>query len=133
MNSGGGVCFGCGSGSGQLISQTQHVDATTTRLTQFEYDWRYRQESVISPADVSGRVVYTKNHYDNLDQVIKVERYHEQDPAVDILIARQEASYDDRGQVYQTKVYAVDPSNGQVALLVDSCVPLLASSVGEGE
>jgi len=53
-------------------------------------------------------------HYDNLDQVTRVERYLENYPSADILIARSETFYDDRGRVYETRTYAVDPSTGQV-------------------
>ena len=75
-------CTGCGGGSGgQLVSTTQHVDASTTRVTELQYDWRGRQEYVIPPADDQGRTVYTRYYYDNLDQVTKVERYHAQRPA----------------------------------------------------
>ena len=35
---------GCSGGGGQLASSTQHVDASTTRITEFFYDWRGRQE-----------------------------------------------------------------------------------------
>ncbi len=74
-------CTGCGGGSGgQLVSTTQHVDASTTRVTERQYDWRGRQEYVIPPADDQGRTVYTRYDFDNLDQVTKVERYHAQAP-----------------------------------------------------
>jgi hypothetical protein len=107
-------CTGCSGGGGHLASVTQHVDATTTRVTEYQYDWRGRQEYVIPPADDQGRTVYTRQHFDNLDQVIKVERYHEQSPSADILISRQETFLDDLGRTYETRRYAVNPTTGSV-------------------
>ena len=107
-------CTGCSGGGGHLASTTQHVDASTTRTTEFHYDWRGRQEYVIPPADDQGRIVYTRYHFDNLDQVTKVERYQEQYPSADVLLARQESYFDDLGRTYETRRYAVNPSTGAV-------------------
>ena len=63
------------------------------------------------------------NHYDNLDRVVKAERYYDADAdgpgssadapdQNDTLLARSETFYDDRGRVYRTKTYAVDPATG---------------------
>lgn len=107
-------CTGCSGGGGQLASATQYVDANTTRVTEFQYDWRGRQEYVIPPADDQGRTVYTRFHFDNLDQVTKVECYQEQYPSADLLLARQESFFDDLGRTYETRRYAVNPTNGSV-------------------
>ncbi|NUQ66465.1 MAG: hypothetical protein HUU20_28725, partial [Pirellulales bacterium] len=118
-------CAGCGGGgAGQLAATVQYVDAVETRVTEYLYDWRNRQRYVIAEADDAGRVTFTRNHYDNLDRVIRVERYHdvagdgvdadgEPNPD-DVLIARQETFYDDLGRVYWTRQYAVDPATGAV-------------------
>lgn len=100
-------------GDGNLTEQTQHVDADTARVTQFVYDWRNRR------TDTDGEIdFYEKLDYDNLDRVTKTERY---DTTVEgNLIARSERKYDDRGRVYQTIRYGVDPSTGAVGnALVD--------------
>jgi len=45
------------------------VDATTTRVTSFAYDWRNRQ------VDIDGEIdFFQRFYYDNLNRVIKVER-----------------------------------------------------------
>ena len=93
---------------------TQYVDARTTRTTEYQYDWRGRQEYVIPPADDQGRTVYTRYYFDNLDRVTKVERYQEQYPSADLLLARQESFFDDLGRTYETRRYAVNPSTGAV-------------------
>ncbi len=122
---GAGGCSGCGGGgSGQLTATVQHVDASTTRVTQYLYDWRNRQQYVISEVDDQNRVTFSRSHYDNLDRVIRAERYHDVagdgvDPDSepnpdDVLIARSETFHDDRGQVYMMKTYAVDPTTGAV-------------------
>jgi hypothetical protein len=120
-----GGCTGCGGGgSGQLTATIQHVDASTTRSTEYLYDWRNRQQYVINEADDQGRVTFSRNHYDNLDQAIRTERYHDvagdgvdpdDDPQPDdVLIARSETFYDDRGRTYETRTYAVNPTTGAV-------------------
>jgi hypothetical protein len=60
----------------------------------------------------------TRTYYDNLDQVTKVERYHEQSPSADILASRQEAFYDDLGRTYETRRYAVNPTDGTIGSYV---------------
>jgi hypothetical protein len=55
---------------------------------------------------------YEKRTYDNLHRVTKVERYNT--TANGNLIARSETKFDDRGRVYQTIRYGVNPSTGSV-------------------
>ena len=107
-------CAGCSGGGGQLASSTQYVDADTTRTTEFLYDWRNRREYVIAPPDDQDRTVYTRYQFNNLDQVVRVERYQEQYPNADVLISRQESYFDDLGRTYETRRYAVDPDTGTV-------------------
>lgn len=94
-------------GDGNLTQQTQYVDNSTTRVNTFLYDWRDRQTDVAGPVNY-----YAKTYYDNLDRVIKLERYNT--TASGNLIARSIANYDNRGRVYQSVVYAVDPNTGTV-------------------
>jgi RHS repeat-associated protein len=113
----GGGCRSCGSGTGNLTQQIQHVDAATTRVTNYRYDWRSRREYEVLEPDAQGRVTYTRTYYDNLNRPVKVERYYDADDdasypsgsidAGDLLLARSETSYDNRGRVYQTLIYAV--------------------------
>ena len=83
-----------------------------------------RQQYAIFEADDQGRVTFSRSEYDNLDQAIRSERYHDvagdgvdadDDPQPDdVLIARQETFYDDRGRTYETRTYAVNPATGAV-------------------
>ena len=109
-----GGCSSCGSGGEQLTLDIQYVNATTTRITEYFYDWRGRKEFDIPPADDDGRTVYTRTHYDNLDRVVRTEEYHEQTVGDDILIARTENFIDDRGHTYHTRRYAVNAATGEV-------------------
>ncbi len=122
----GGDCACSGGLEGGLLSTlTQRVDAGTTRVTEYQYDWRNRQEYAIDPADADDRVMYTKNYFDNLNRAWKVERYYDADadghfPLDDTvddgdrLLARGRTYYDDLGRAYKTETYAVDPSDGTV-------------------
>jgi YD repeat-containing protein len=98
---------GSAGGDGNLTQQTQHVDASTARVTSFTFDWRNRR------TDTDGEIdFYEKLYYDNLDRVTKTERYDT--TANGNLIARSETKYDNRGRVYQTIGYGVNPTTGVV-------------------
>jgi hypothetical protein len=101
-------------GDNNLTQKTQYVDGSTTRVTSFLYDWRDRQ------TDVDGEVdFYAKTYYDNLDRVIKNERYNTS--LSGNLVARSLTFYDDRSRVFQTVRYAVDITTGIVGnSLVDN-------------
>ncbi|HEX7449811.1 MAG TPA: hypothetical protein VF306_19785 [Pirellulales bacterium] len=104
---------GLASGDGNRTQETQHVDSTTTRVTAFSFDWRNRQVQVTAAQDW-----YQVTTLDNLDRAIQVDRYAQ---ATGNLIGRSKTFYDDRGRVYQTIVYGVDPGTGTVgAGLVDN-------------
>jgi RHS repeat-associated protein len=98
---------GTAGGDGNVTSQTQYVDGSTTRVTAFGYDFRSRQTTIDGEVDY-----YEKKTYDNLNRVIKVERFNTTSGGN--LIAKSETKYDDRGRVYRTIRYAVDPSTGTV-------------------
>lgn len=55
---------------------------------------------------------YEKRTYDNLDRVTRVDRHDTTSGGN--LIARSEMKYDDRGRVYQSVRYGVDPRTGTV-------------------
>ncbi len=94
-------------GDGNLTQQTEYASGTDTRVTTFQYDFRNRQTVIDGEIDV-----YQTNTYDNLNQVIKTERYDTNGSGN--LIARSEKKFDDRGQKYRTITYGVDPSSGTV-------------------
>jgi rfaE bifunctional protein nucleotidyltransferase chain/domain len=98
-------CANALGGDGNLTKQTQHVDASTARVTSFTFDWRNRR------TDTDGEIdFYEKVTYDNLGRVTKIERYDT--TANGNLIARSETKFDDRGRMYQTIRYGVNPSTG---------------------
>ncbi|MEQ9410365.1 MAG: RHS repeat-associated core domain-containing protein [Fuerstiella sp.] len=94
-------------GNGNLTELTRHVDASTTRVTTYEYDYRDRRTDTDGEEDF-----YEKVTYDNLNRVIKQERYDTADTGS--LISRSETNFDNRGRVYQFIRYGVDPSSGTV-------------------
>jgi RHS repeat-associated protein len=96
-----------GLGDGNLTAVTQHVDDSTSRVTNYGYDWRNRQTSIDGEIDF-----YAKMEYDNLDRQTRSERYDTTSSGH--LIGRQDTSYDALNRVYQTTRYAVDPSTGTV-------------------
>ena len=79
----------------------------TTRVTKYSYDFRGRRIATDGEIDF-----YEKRTYDNLDRVTKVDRHDTTSGGN--LIARSETKYDDRGRVYQSVHYGVDPSTGTV-------------------
>jgi len=83
------------------------VDSTTTRVTTFLFDWRDRRTAIDGESDF-----YQMDYYDNLNRVIKTERYDT--TASGNLIARSVSNYDDRNRVYQSIRYGVDPATGNV-------------------
>lgn len=94
-------------GDGNITQQTEHVDSTTTRVTTFEYDYRNRRTETDGAEDY-----YQKTTYDNLNRVTRQEHYDT--TSTGNLISRGETKYDDRGRIYQTVRYGVDPSTGTV-------------------
>lgn len=101
-------------GNGNLTQQTQDVDGATQRVTTFEYDFRDRRTVVDGEDDY-----YQESTWDNRDQVIRVDQ--RDTSAGGNLIGRSETLFDDRGQVYRTIRYAVDPATGTVGnSLVDN-------------
>ena len=102
---------------GQLVQTTVHVDDETTRVTEFEYDYRGRQTIV------NGEMTqYTLTHYDNANRVISVDRRDTN--AAGNLVSRNEMLYDDNGRPFQQIQHGVDPNTGALTgeTLVQSTV-----------
>ena len=98
---------GLAGGDDNVTQQTDYVDATglNDRVTTFLFDFRDRN------TDADGEInFYAKQYFDNLDRVIKNERYNT--TLAGNLIMRGTTSFDDRGAVFQSVTYAVDPSTG---------------------
>ncbi|MCW2892950.1 MAG: repeat-associated core domain protein, partial [Actinomycetia bacterium] len=117
-------------GDSNLTRVVQHVDSSSAddRVTINEYDWRDRLVMTKSGVQVSEDstthrpiAYYT---YDNLGEVIETQQYDGDTvklvtlgytagvpnaPSSSLLRAQTCSSYDDRGNVYETLVYGVDP------------------------
>ncbi|OYV91752.1 MAG: hypothetical protein B7Z73_05335 [Planctomycetia bacterium 21-64-5] len=99
---------GASSGDGNLTLQTLPVDGNSAndRLTTFLYDWRNRQVQITAAQDW-----YQVSTFDTMNRVTQVDRHAQ---VTGNLIGRNQRLYDDRGQIYQTILYGVDPSTGTV-------------------
>ncbi len=109
---------GSAGGDGNLTRLTQFVDSNSAndRVTLFEFDFRNRQTTIDGEVDF-----YQVTTFDNLDRAVKIQRYDSVAPPTGTLILQSETLYDDRGNFYQTKRYAVNPSTGTVGnVLVDN-------------
>ncbi|MDB5342005.1 MAG: repeat-associated core domain protein [Schlesneria sp.] len=83
------------------------LNGTTARVSSLAYDFRNRLVATDGEVDY-----FEKRYYDNLNRVVKVERYDT--TAAGYLIELAETNYDDQGRAYQTIRYGVDPSTGTV-------------------
>ena len=103
------------------------------RITEFGYDWRGRQTHVFREEDAEGNITYEQQTYDNLNRTVKSERFLltentgtalptgseriavlQNNLADDILLARSEQFYDERGHVWKTEQSVVNPQDGTV-------------------
>ncbi len=121
-----------GVGDGNLTQETDYPGlGQPNRVTQNWFDWRDRlvaQKSGVESNENDGvnrPIIVTT--YDNLDEVIETQQYagdgvtpqivngvlQALDPS--LLRAQAITSYDERGRVYQTQVYDVNPSTGVVS------------------
>jgi RHS repeat-associated protein len=101
-------------GDNNLTQDSRYVDASTIRVTNFIYDWRNRRTDTQGPLDF-----YEKVYYDNLDRIVKTERYNTS--LSGNLVARGVVHFDDLSRVYQTLRYGVDPATGTAGYsLVDN-------------
>jgi len=94
-------------GNGYLTKSTQHVNGVDTRETTYGYDWRNRQVSTDGEIDQYSVVVY-----DNLGRTTQTDTKNTNDTGH--LASRSSTKYDDRGRVYETIIYEVDPTSGTV-------------------
>jgi len=79
----------------------------TTRVTTYTVDWRGRRVATNGEVDA-----YQETSYDNLDRPTVTQRRNTSSGGN--LVAKSETKYDDRGRVYQTVRYGVDPATGTV-------------------
>ncbi len=86
---------------------TQFVDDTTQRVTSYTLDFRNRVTVIDGEIDF-----YRVNTYDNLNNLIQVDRYDTSSNGN--LIARNQSLFDNQSRVYQSITYSVDPSTGTV-------------------
>ena len=79
--------------------------------TEYAYDWRDRQTTVLSSADV-----VTHFDYDNLSRATSTTTYASADVTLNTgeLRAQTRNLYDDLGQIYESRFYEVDPDDGIV-------------------
>jgi YD repeat-containing protein len=119
--------------SGRPVGPSEPADR---RLSDFFYDWRDRQVAGKAGATNNPLTEDTVTHrpisyveLDNLSQALASERYDGDQvtvsdgngdgvpdkPAANRLRARSTTSYDDRGRVYRTQTFSVDPVTGAVS------------------
>jgi YD repeat-containing protein len=105
--------YGSGSNSldGLLTKVTTPVDDTSSndRIVEYRYDWRGRLTKTITTDGTN--IFHAISTLDNLDRLTAVQQERTGSP--NVLIAKGETFYDDRGQAYRTKHYGV--SNSGVA------------------
>jgi len=99
---------GSDGGDGNLTRQTQFVSDTESRVTEFAYDWRNRQIEIIGELDF-----FQKTDFDNLNRPVQVEQRDGSTSGQ--LLSSTATLYDNRGRVYRTIRYGVDPGNGSIA------------------
>ena len=98
---------GAAGGDGNLTSTWAWVDGTTNRQTQIAYDFRNRQTSVTGQENA-----YSETTYDNLNRPILRQTRNGSGAAV--LLSKSQTDYDNRGRVFRTTNWAVDPSDGAI-------------------
>ncbi|HVA45187.1 MAG TPA: RHS repeat-associated core domain-containing protein [Pirellulales bacterium] len=99
---------GAGGGDGNQTQQPMPVDGSSAnnRVTAMQYDWRNRQVQINLAQDS-----YQVNTFDTMDRIMRVDRHAQ---ATGTLIGRSATNYDNRGRVYQSIRYGVDPNTGAV-------------------
>ena len=101
---------GSAGGPSHLTKVEHWVDGNTTRATSYQYDFRGRQTLVSGEESQCSQYVY-----DNLNQLTETTQHDGcpgSPPVPGTLIGKQQTSFDDRGRVYESKNYAVNPSTG---------------------
>lgn len=114
---------GVAGGDGNLTGVVQQVDSTTTRTTLNIYDFRNRLIAIDGEIDY-----YAVYYYDNMNRQIEFQRYNTTGPfalsssrsssssasTIGNLIMQTATNFDDRSRVYQSIIYAVNPTTGVV-------------------
>ena len=84
---------GSDGGDGNLTEETKYVNASDTRVTSYEYDYRNRRIVTDGAEDF-----YEEYDYDNLDRLTVTSQYDTDENGT--LVAKKETSYDNLGRVY---------------------------------
>jgi YD repeat-containing protein len=100
---------GLAGGDSNVTSTTAYVNGSTTRVTSYTYDFRNRRVTTTGPQGWFQQVFY-----DNLDRLTKSEGRN--GSVAGTLLGRMETYFDDRGRVYETRNYAVNPTTGAVGI-----------------
>ena len=94
---------------GNLTSTWAWVDGSTSRQTEIAYDFRNRQTSVTGEENA-----YSETTYDNLNHPLV--RQTRNGSAAAVLLSKSQTDYDNRGRVYRTTNWAVNPTTGAIGL-----------------
>jgi RHS repeat-associated protein len=94
-------------GDGNLTTTLAWVSSSVYRRTSMTYDFRNRQTSVTGEENA-----YSETTYDNLNRPTLRQTRDGSSSAV--LLSKAQTDYDDRGRVYRTTTWAVNPSTGAI-------------------
>jgi RHS repeat-associated protein len=98
-------------GDGNLTQLTQYVSVSgpppvaDTRVTSYAYDFRNRRTSQNGEVDF-----FEHSTFDNLDRIVLTQRRNTTSDGK--LVTKSETLYDNRGHVYRTLRYGIDPEDG---------------------
>jgi YD repeat-containing protein len=95
-------------GDGNLVQQILHDSATTSRVTNYTYDFRDRRIGAVDPI---GR--YTTFLIDNLSRIYETDIYSS-NLSGGVPIGKSTVAYDDLSRTFNTSTYAVNISTGAV-------------------
>jgi RHS repeat-associated protein len=102
-----------GVGDGTLTKSSVYTGVSMTLDSFYKYDFRNRLTDSRDVDNVAGQ-----NAYDNLNQVTQIQTYADVNANFVIdsgeLRRKAQTNFDEKGQVYQTVRYNVDPSTGAV-------------------
>jgi len=102
---------GGGIGDGNLTKARQFTSVGVSLDTVMQYDFRNRQLQSRGPDNVA-----VQNTYDNLNHVTVLQTYADGDVNFVIgateLRAKSQSSFDEKGQLFQSTMFHVDPSTG---------------------
>jgi RHS repeat-associated protein len=93
----------------QLTKTIVHNDASSDRVTTFEYDWRGRQTVTVLEGPTFNHI--SRQSLDNLDRPFVSESLSD-DGTGEVLTSRSQSLFDDRGRTYRSIREGVDQDNG---------------------